>query len=307
MTPPIGPETMVRASSLAFQEMERPARGLRREGFEDGGVGAVGFLAHRIVVGGSEDGDRLAGFGDLFLHDVAHAPLMFGIPVAVQQGDDDAFHILFDQFLRRLARHFLAQRDHHLAEHVDALHHPAGEMARHQRIVEIVRVEVDAILIGEAQIGLDRAAHAVEVLHAGIDDEAGAQALALHHAVQHRRAGIDAGLDGGQSLVELEAPLAKTLAGAFDQPQRFVFRGRLRLADHELAVGIDEERIGHGAAGIDAEHLHRSRILFLQLHSESSLHDRTRKIGTGRRANVDSERLGRTSDFRTLRRTCCGC
>lgn len=174
--------------------LQRLARRFRRIAFEDGGVGAVRLLAHRIVIRRGEDGDVLAAFADFLKHDVARAALMRRVLVGMQQADDDAFHVERDQFLRSAARAFLTQRDNHGSRHIDTLDHTARQLTRNQRRIVVMGVEMDAILIGITQIALDRAAHAVKILHAGIDDQAAFQTLALHDAVQHGGAGIDAGL-----------------------------------------------------------------------------------------------------------------
>src|ERR1700747_831429 len=102
-------------------------------------------------------------------------------------------------------------------------------------------VEVNAVLIRIAEIGLDGPAHAVEVLHAAIDDEAASQPLALNHAVQHRRSRIDAGLELLKGCAEREAPTAEAVLAGRDQAQSFVQRRALRFTDHEIAVRIDEK------------------------------------------------------------------
>lgn len=135
----------------------------------------------------------------------------------MEQADDDAFDIGRDQVAGGFANAILAQRDHHLARHVEALDHTASKLARHQRRIVAMGVEVNAVLIRIAEIGLDGPAHAVEVFHAAIDDEAASQPLALNHAVQHRRSGIDAGLELLKGCAEREAPTAEAVLAGRDQ------------------------------------------------------------------------------------------
>lgn len=86
---------------------------------------------------------------------------MRGILIGMQQADDNAFNVERDQFLCSAEGTFLAQRDNHGARHIHTLHHAARELARHERRIVTMRVEVDTILIGIAQIALDCPAHAL--------------------------------------------------------------------------------------------------------------------------------------------------
>ena len=118
---------------------------------------------------------------------------------------------------------------------------------------------MDAVRVGIAQMALHRAAHPVEVFHAGIDDQAAFQTLALHHAIQHCGAGVYPRLQLRQRIFGSEIPVGETIFAGFEQAYRLVLRRALRFADDELALGIDKECVGQGAAGIDSEHLNISR------------------------------------------------
>ncbi|MPL90461.1 hypothetical protein SDC9_36511 [bioreactor metagenome] len=278
--------------------LQRLARRLGGEGLEDRGVGAMGFLAHRVIVGRGEDRNGLARGRDLFLDQIAHPPLMRGVAVGVQQRDHDALDLLRDQFARRGAGAVLAQRDHHVARHVDPLHHATGQVARHQRLVIVMGVQVDAVFIGEAEIGLRGAAHAVEILHPRIDDQPGAQPLALHHAVEHGGAGIDAGLDPRERLLERQPPTFQPFLRAGDQAERLVLRRGLRFADNEVAVTVDEERVGHRPAGIDAKHLNAAVCLFVQWHGSVLLPWRHLPVASEKDATRPGADVVRFSDTR---------
>ena len=83
-----------------------------------------------------------------------------------------------EQLVGGLARVLLAQRQHLVAEHVDAAAHALHSLARDQRLVVVVGGDVEPVGVGEAEVGLDPALDLQVVLLAGGDDRADAPALA---------------------------------------------------------------------------------------------------------------------------------
>ena len=138
-----------------------------------------------------------------------------------------------------------------------------------------MRVEVDPVLVGVAEMRLHGPAHAVEVLHPAIDDQGAAQALALDDPVQHGRSGIHAGLKAPEPLVEGETPRGQAVLARRDQAQGLVLGCALGLSDNEVALRIDKERVCHRAASVDAEDLNASDFSRLNIQRASSRTDPT--------------------------------
>ncbi len=136
------------------------------------------------------------------------------------------------------------------AEEIDAAAHALHPLAGYQRLVVTMRRDLETILIGIAKIGLDAALELEVIFHAGRHDDAEAAALALEKAVEHRRAGIDAGRHFRKHRFRGLAPLRQCVLHRAAEADRFIGGRRLRLADHEASRVVDEERIRHGAAGI---------------------------------------------------------
>jgi hypothetical protein len=132
-----------------------------------------------------------------------------------------------------------------------------------QRIVVVVGGDVEAVGVGEAEVGLDPALHLQRVLLPGGDQRADPPALAAEQAVQHRGAAEDGGLDPREALLRRRVPLPEGVLGGGHQPHRLVLRRGLRLADHEVAFVVDDEGIGHRSAGIDRQH---ARVVRLSSH-----------------------------------------
>jgi hypothetical protein len=96
----------------------------------------------------------------------------------------------------------------------------------------------------------------VDLLEALVADQADIKALAHQDAVEHGRAGIDAGRQFRIDVVDVAAPVRQRIDRRVVDGQRFVAGIALRLADDETPVGADKEGVGHRAAGIDAHHLY---------------------------------------------------
>ena len=179
---------------------------------------------------------------------------MARVAVAEEQRDDDSLDALVEQRRRGLARIGLAQRQRLAAEHVDPPPHAVHPLARDERLIVEVGCEVEAVGVGVAEVGLDRTLDSQVVLLPGADDETDPAALPRQQAVEHRRAGEDAGGDVREGSLGRRAPLLERVLRRAHEARRLVLGSGLRLADHELARGVDDERVGHRAAGVDRQH-----------------------------------------------------
>ena len=118
-------------------------------------------------------------------------------------------------------------------------------LARHQRFVVVVRDDVEAVGERIAEIGLNGALGPEIVLHAPAHDDADLAPLALQQAVEHGGAGIDSSLEVREARVQPQVPVVQCVLRRLDEADRFIVRRRLRLADDEVAVLIDQEGIRH--------------------------------------------------------------
>ena len=82
---------------------------------------------------------------------------MLGVAVAEQQADADPLDPGVEQLGRSVADVRLAQRQHLGAHHVDPPAHALDLLARNDRLVVVVGREVEAVGVGEAEVGLDPA------------------------------------------------------------------------------------------------------------------------------------------------------
>jgi len=85
----------------------------------------------------------------------------------------------------------LVDRNHRLAEHVDALGHAPRELPWHERERMLAVLHVGDLGPVEADERLPSAALHDDVLKSPGDDEAGLQPVAVEQGVEHRRAGVD--------------------------------------------------------------------------------------------------------------------
>ena len=157
-----------------------------------------------------------------------------------------------------------------------------------------VRGEVQAVGVGGAEVGLDPALEPQVVLVARVDDAPDPQALALQQAVEHRRSRVDARDDRRESPRSgCGAPLAERVARGGDEPDRLVLGRRLRLADDERAVLVDDERVGHRAARVDREHPRHSQPVLATcgpcLRRTRFRHDRGQRYPRPRSLRIRSE------------------
>ena len=71
--------------------------------------------------------------------------------------------------------------------------------------------------------------------------------------VEHAGAGIEHDVDAGEQVLQRDAPGIGRILGRSQEAFGLVLRRGRRLADLEVAVLIDKDRVGHGAAGVDAD------------------------------------------------------
>lgn len=185
------------------------ARGLGRVGLDQRGVQAREVAPHRVELGGQEHRAVavLAARALDLVDDLLDALLVRGVAVRVEQAHDDRLDALVEQLLGGLARLVLVERDRDVAEQVDALANALHQLARHERLVVVVRRDVQPVGVGKAEVGLDPALQAQVVLETARDDAADAPALALEQPVEHRRAGVDPRDDAGERRLGIGLPV----------------------------------------------------------------------------------------------------
>ncbi len=189
----------------------------------------------------------------LLAHDLGDAALVRRIHVREQQADADRLDLVLDERLGRRAGLVLVERDHDVAELVDPLGDAMRAPPRHQRIGMMMGDRVEPIGIGIVGPGLQAAAHEDHILDALGRDEPEPAAGAREQRVEHAGAGVEHHIDARKELVEREAPGVGRVLCRGDEALALVMRRGRRLADLEPAVGIDQDRVRHGAAGIDAD------------------------------------------------------
>ncbi len=242
------------------------ARGLSRIGLDRHGVEPGEILHHGIEFGGEIDRNALA----LRLHDLESGRLdgifMRAIDVGKQEIDDDTLDIHVEKLGHGSFRFMLIKRDGLGTEQIDPAAHALHALARHEGLVVPVRRDLEAVLIGIAEIGLDATLELKIVFLAGSHDDAKPTAFALQEAVQHRGAGINAGRDPREYGIRGLAPLRERVLDGAAETDGFIGRRRLSLADDEPAGVIDKKCICHGAAGIHGHDvlLHRGCPPFCQ-------------------------------------------
>jgi hypothetical protein len=142
------------------------------------------------------------------------------------------------------------KRDGFRAEQIDPSTHAKNPVARHKRGVVSMRRDLQPVLVGVAEIGLNSTFELEVVFHACRNNDSQPPALPLEQTVEHGGSGIDAGGYLGKEIARPRVPLTKRVFDGFGEATRLVVRRRLRLAHDKSACFIDKERVGHGAAGI---------------------------------------------------------
>jgi len=91
-----------------------------------------------------------------------------------------------------------------------------------------------------------------DVLEAASHDQPGLQATQVDQRVEHAGAGVDGGLRVFADLLALPGhiPVGQRFVERLHEADALVVRRRRRLADDELALLIDQNHVGHGAAGV---------------------------------------------------------
>ncbi len=151
---------------------------------------------------------------------------------------------------RRVA---FVERDRDLAEHVRALGYTAHEPPRHQRLVVHVGRRVQAVRVGISRPYLPPLLHQQDVFKPFGHDQTDAAARAREQRVEHRGAGVHRDLELRERRALVHAPLLEGVLGGFDEALGLIPGRRRRLADDEVAVAVDDERIRHRAAGVHRE------------------------------------------------------
>ena len=190
---------------------------------------------------------------DLLPANLGDALLVRGIDVGEDGHDADGIDAVGDQLLRRLVHLVLVERQHDVAELVDALGDAVGAAARHQRIGMRVGDGMQPVGIGVVGPGLQPAPHQDHVLQALGGDEAELSPRTRQQRVQHAGAGIEHHVDAGEQRLQRDTPGVRRILGRGKETLRLVLRRRRRLADLEVPVLVDEDGVGHCAAGIDAD------------------------------------------------------
>ena len=190
---------------------------------------------------------------DLLAADLGDALLVHRIDVREDRHDADRFDLVGDQLFGGGRDLMLVERQHDVAELVDALGDAMGAAARHQRIGMMMGHRMQPVGIGIVGPGLQAAAHQDHVLEALGGDQAEPAPGARQQRVEHAGAGIEHDVDAGKELFERDAPGVGRVLGRGQKALGLVLRRGRRLADLEVAVLIDKDRVGHGAAGVDAD------------------------------------------------------
>ena len=175
------------------------------------------------------------------------------IDVGEDRHDADRVDLVGDQLLGGRHDLMLVERQDDVAELVDALGDAMGAAARHQRIGMVMGHGMQPVGIGIVGPGLQAAAHQDHVLEALGGDQAEPAAGARQQRVEHAGAGIEHHVDAGEQVFQRDAPGIGGILGRGEEALGLVLRRGRRLADLEVAVLIDKDRVGHGAAGVDAD------------------------------------------------------
>ena len=241
---------------LVADLLHRPARGLGGVGLDQGRVEPREVAAQRIELRGQVD-RHLAVHAPLGLDlgdDLRRSQLVLGIAVAEQEADADSLDPGVEQLDRSVADVLLAKRQDLGAHHVDPPADPLHLLARDDRLVVVVGRDVEAVGVGEAEVGLDPALDPQVVLVARRDDRADLASGPREQPVEHRRARVDPRGDPRERLLGARVPLLERVARRLHEADRLVLGRRLRLADDEAAGAVDDERVGHRPAGVDRQH-----------------------------------------------------
>ena len=249
-------ERGVRLLRLLADLLHRPARGLGGVGLDQGRVEPREVAAKRVELRGQVD-RHLAVHAPLGLDlgdDLRRSQLVLGIAVAEQEADADSLDAGVEKLDRRVADVLLAKRQDLGAHDVDPPPHPLHLLARDDRLVVVVGRDVEAVGIGEAEVGLNPAFDPQVVLVARRDDRADVAPGPREQPVEHRRARVDPRGDPRERLLGARVPLLERVARRLHEADRLVLGRRLRLADDEAAGPVDDERVGHRPAGVDRQH-----------------------------------------------------
>ena len=200
------------------------------------------------------DDDLGAGLGDLLAADLGDALLVRRIDVGEDRHDADRLDLVGDQRLRGGDDLMLVERQDDIAELVDALGDAMGAAARHQRIGMVMGHGMQPVGIGIVGPGLQAAAHQDHVLEALGGDQPEPAAGARQKRVEHAGAGIEHDVDAGKQRLPAKCPRRPRRP----RPRRGSLRPRSSAWSPTLPILkwpslIDKDRVGHGAAGVDAD------------------------------------------------------
>ena len=230
--------------------LELTARRFCRIGLDGHGVQPGEILHDGIKLGRKIHGNALA----LAFHHPQRCLLdrifMRAVDIGEQQVDDDALDIHVEQLGDGSFGFVFVKWNGFRAEKIDAAADTLHTLARNQRLVMAMGGDLEAVLIGIAEIGLNAALELEVIFHARRHDDAEPAALALQQTVEHRSAGIDAGRHFRKHRFRGLAPLRQRILYRAAEADRFIGRRRLRFANDKAPRIVDEKRIRHGATGI---------------------------------------------------------
>ena len=114
---------------------------------------------------------------------------------------------------------------------------------------------VQPVRIGIAQVGLDAPFEPKGIFLPCGHQQSDSPSFPGEQTVQHGSARVHSRDDLREGLLHRHlVPVSKGVVEGVHEGVAFVLRRGLRLAHHELARCVDEERIGHRAARIDCQH-----------------------------------------------------
>ncbi len=200
------------------------------------------------------DIDLDSGGGNLLAADLGDALLMYRIDVAENRHDADRVDLVADQRTGGGGYLVLVEREHDIAEMVDAFGDAMGAAARHQGIGVGVSDRMEPVGIGIVRPGLQTTAHQHHVLHAFGGDQTKLATGTREQGVEHTGTGIEHHVETGEKTVEGDTPSVRGIGSGRNEAFGLVFRRGRGFADLEVPVLIDKDGVGHRAARVDADH-----------------------------------------------------
>ena len=270
-------------AQVARELSERVEHDLVQEAVDDrrGGPDVLALAAGHLVPQQHRDGTEFVG--RVLLEDELEDPqLVFGVLGRIDQGHDDGFCAVVDEFAHRLTDVVLVEGHHDLARGVDPLAHRADELAMDQRFGALrgrqvlLHGRIEALAVAAAARQRNR------VLEAVGDEGPHPGAFALDERVRPEGGRIANGVDAGENLFAIEVCAAACEVEGLVEAQGEVVMSRQRLGLDVLVVP-DEEAIGEGAADVDGDAFHCGGLLTSRAVSGGVLRRRLRRLRPARR------------------------